>query len=1857
MKNPRFNTFYFLFVLAAVCFHSSALEPIKLSLGTTHHGVQPGKSTQIYQFAVPDPPEDLTVYLTSNGDNFYRMFATKFDTELRANSTKNDYYTLGTHFLLIDIKARQLPQGSAKKIYYIGVDCVSGEQCDYQLRFEHPTNYTASVNERVYPRSSKNGSDSIVVFKIPKNDTTERVIINAARLYTRSNSSMPMKAYISREIGDAENPVVSLMDFDTAWDSGLATIIHKTQPDFCTDCNWTLRLIFDDPVVVQARTYGPVERIRQYIRFDDVAMAETQNTYVIHLDEDRVNENSSVLLTFQFYEGLVNYFIHPDVLPSRLQDYLWNISSYGEEVIRLSALERKKFGFNKKIYITVKPTETVAYSISYRPINTESKSWYGGQTLAPEKTYMSFIQDGEVQTFWYHAQCNLSTDLGVFANTGNVHVAVFRCEYLEDCYLTAANFSNLGAIQKLVYYSNSSKMWKSGSFNASHVNYTHYCHYAIGVLGASQNPSTNESSYEIWVDQKNTVTKLIEGSTFKAEMAAFVQRQFTFRIQNEANIERVTFRVTPLSGRGQYTLNFAPYDPNALPFHTTSTAWSIDVARSPLQTTLAGVYNLTLTALEASIFFITPVIHRKNTTSGTTTHKPLTLPAGVTLRHSISKDEVAYFQFRTNFPKNFSGSITVLIQPIRGKVTMYMNVNGKSLPSNKSDEHAWRSYGNQLTISSFYPDFNPQGLYQIAVYPQPYNRSQYYDTYSFSIAYINSEEFLYLRDGFPFDFTVSKSMPMYFEIDYSPEDGDLLFTKSSRSDYELFVSANPLIVFPNQTSYTARTQNTFSVALKENQLRSACHFSNSTSKYETCTIYLSAFTNYTYPVGGYIIVSKSKKTVDLAEGVSSYQPILRDQTYRFNYYPSSLSNLLVVKAWSQYKKVSVFAKVKSYRPQNHSFVTQPDLAYPTNKDFDFSAKGIVSHSMSEYKDEFVIPADKLKELCHSDVINCVVTLTVYPDTSGDVDSNEDIIEPPVFLIMVSGDYVILNSHTPVYDFVFKDQIRYYELSISKSKCQNCTLSIDITPVSQAKLYIVVSAGTSTRPTPEDNDFHLNGTHFKLTQEQAKRHSKEFYGEWTIGVYGGEDASYHIVASFDDNKETVILGGHPFEFAMDENDTKAFQYYLDSPDEIEIRSHVEKGRLSTEAYAFKSEQSREEPLNAYFIHRTLLDGTTLMVLPEETAKRITPCYISITLQAFDNNTLGNVVVLHPEDNIVLVDGHFYTDILEPGDKIYFKYQQMRNSSEKEALTINNYIDVQLFAGNITASVYDSPSRNNESLVLKHTPLDGDHFFSLYPQTQTDSHAKPYTNLFIKIEAHSHTKFSIVAGSENKKIKLADGVMHTDYLNQNQEVKYTVPLPIFNASDPFEVKININLYNYGSKSTLKDLLALAATGFPTFFDGELVVKQANNEEYRTRMPFTANYSSEKDKNGDYFASQLLVIGSYQLAAIFSVYDGAGQQASLEFKLRNSNILPTKYAIFVQSTKPLALPVGGLHFNRVSDKHSAIYEIYASKSGVLAIELVECYGKVRIDATDSIQKMQSNHWDLKVSRPSEEVLYGHLKVRQGTVYVRITVLDGVVNNKTTNEKVALYRFQTRLFSEQSVLPYDSFYRGGNGIVNWNIDTKNQSTVELVWSDAAVDQQENIFKDYDVEPIYNVLIARDRLTLEAYSKCGVLPNDAELSESHDDYLKSNKIYVSKSLSLQDFESQTQQKRNQQFDLKDNEAVTYYGVVVAKLNGYANGNNFTSWSIPLVYESVQISVGLMGGLSTPTWIVIAVVTLTLTVLVIGFLLFKYYKRYKLTKARLQFEMQDIRNVAHALPEDVIEKQVEQAQQARHTALVEEPQA
>ena len=1846
MTISRFSSrsiFCFL-ILVGLCSFARAQKFVDISFGNTYHRVQEGESTQLYKFNVPEPLSDVSVYLSSNGDNFFRMFGSKTTMGLKSNSPMIDYFRIGTHFLMIDISAHQLSQ-SPDKMYYIGVDCVSLDPCDYQLRLEHPSNYTAGVREKIYPRSSKNGSDSVVVFKIPQNETTNRLVLSASRLYTRSDNSTPLHAYVFRNNSEAANPTYSLMFLDTAWDSGLATIIHKSQPEFCTGCNWTMRVVFDDPVVLQANAYAAVERIRLYARFDDVALPQTHNTYVINLEEDKIPENASVVLNFQFYEGFVHTYIHPDVLPDRLDDYLWNITSYGEETIRISAAERKKLGFNKKIYISVSPSQQVAYSISYRALSAESKTWYGGQTLYPEKAYKSFIQDGEVQTFWYHPLCNSSTNLGVFAETGNIYVAVMKCEYFENCYFTPENFTNLDTLDKIMYYSNSSKMWKSGVISATHANHDTYCHYAISVLGASKNTSSKESSFEIWVDQHNTVTRLVEGTTFKAEMSAFTTRQFSYRLLNDTGVDHIRFQINPLSGRGQYKLKFAPYSIyQQPPYETTSTSWNIDVHRSDVTRTLAGDYYLNVTAVEASIFFITPIIYRNSSSDGNkTVHKPVTLPAGVAMRYSISKDQIAYFKFTTNFPKSFEGSVSVLLQPIRGKFKLEMTVDNKT-------DSPWKSSSNELTVSSGDKIFEPQGTYLVAVSPLPYDRGLYYDTYSFSIAYVNSEEFLYLRDGFPFFFTVSKAAPKYFEIDYFPEDGDLMITKSSRSEYEIYLSLNPSILLPNHTAYTAKTQNTFSIRLKESELRKACQFSNSTSKFESCIIYASAFTNLTADVDSYILVSKSKRPVDLAEGLSSYHPIVADIPFHFNFYPSTLEKPLVVKGWSQYRKVSVFAKVKDYKAQDPTQLHDLLLQYPTNKDADFSAKGTALQEMNEYKDEFVIPADKLKQLCNNDLMECVVTLTVYAE-SGYV-SNDDDIEPPIFSIMVTGDVQKLDSHVPTYDLIFKYQVKYYEISISESKCENCTLFIDITSSKQDDVMILLSKGTSSRPTPDDADFTVNSAHFKLTKSEAKNHGKEFYGEWTIGVYSFEDANYQITVSFKDNQEALILGGHPFAFSLDKSAKKAFQYYLDTPGEIEIRTYIEKGKATTTAYVFKNEQTRDLPVPATFIKKAQADGSILLILPEETAKQVRPCYISITLEAHENNTAGNLVVLHPNENIVLMDGNFYTDILEPQDRLYFKYQQMKNSTEPEAQTISNYIDVIVFAGNITASVYNNTARSDTGLLMRKSPLPGEHFFGLYPQTLSESDGKPYTNFYVVIEASSHAKFSIVAGSQNKKIKLADGVMHTDYLDLRQEVKYAMMLPTFTDRSPYNIKININLYNEGAKNPVIGGANSTIAAFPSLEEGVLVMKQPNGEEFRHRFEFTANYTSEANKNGDYSASQLLIIGGHELMKTMTILNGTDTQASLEFKLKNPHSIATKYSVIAQVTKPIALPVGGLHVNRVSNRQSVIYEIFAAKSGTLAIELVECYGKVRMEATDSIEKLNSGHWDLRVNVPSEEVLYGHLKVNRVTIYVRVSLLDGVANGKIPTQKEALYKFQTRLFGENNILPYDSFYRGKNGIINWNINLFDQSKLDLIWGDASADRTENIFTEYDVEPVYNVLITKDRLTLETYSKCGFRANDDELDEPHDGFVKFNKIQANKSISFTEFAANTRKERNQQFEIDSTGEVTYYAIVVAILNGYAHGSNFTSWSIPLIYDSVQISVA--GAVSTPTWIIIAVVTLTVAVIVVGCLLCKYYKRYKLTQARLQFEMQDIRNVATTASEEEVGREIERIKHERHTVLVEE---
>jgi len=322
------------------------------------------------------------------------------------------------------------------------------------------------------------------------------------------------------------------------------------------------------------------------------------------------------------------------------------------------------------------------------------------------------------------------------------------------------------------------------------------------------------------------------------------------------------------------------------------------------------------------------------------------------------------------------------------------------------------------------------------------------------------------------------------------------------------------------------------------------------------------------------------------------------------------------------------------------------------------------------------------------------------------------------------------------------------------------------------------------------------------------------------------------------------------------------------------------------------------------------------------------------------------------------------------------------------------------------------------------------------------------------------------------------------------------------------------------------------------------------------------------------------------------------------------------------------------------------------VLVIEVFECFGKVVFSATKSLERLENRNFDLEVRKPSLNGLYGELKIdAPGTIFLSVKAVNGIVDADVGGEKEALFKIQTKLFTLGDKFPYDYFIPGDEGRLQWNI--LSDGKVRIQWTDSSFDQEsddasfDSVFKDYNISYQYKMVVTKSPILADSLARCDFYPNAFEGEFTN---LSDYKVVMGNITPTSGGDGSLLSN----YDLELENGGDYY-VNLVQMTAGVKGDQVV-WEFPIIYETTQVNLSEAGSEEERTFLMWVVIVSVAGLLVVGSALMYYFKRYKRVVAKLNYEMQDVRNIAAINTEEVLDDRdrVIDVGKAKYTGLVEE---
>ena len=1562
----------------------------------------------------------------------------------------------------------------------------------------------------------------VAIGEDPHNEI-DHVIISAELLNVQYLTST---IHVYANLGN-EPPSTGKYDFraETLWPNSKGIIVAPGDRKYSTKNNYTILIEAEigSMVAIRMRKYKKENTLTVGPKRLDALRGDKSIHFVVDLKANSIGDDDDLDIWFTPYSGLSRVRIAAEEFPKTDEDYKLEFSEFGEDHIKLKPFERHFLGIKTKMYITVTALRFgMSFGIRLRKNNNLiafGEVDAGILKLAEQVNYLLYSEK--------MSSYNKDIIFTVNQITGITDLFIKQCE-TQNCEVTKEEVrdyyqgtKNISKVYPQFLVSEGDNKLKQLTLKQENEhcrfkspelgNDEDHCLYAVAIVGKSPDAYQN-NRYKLLVKRPSTIISIREGEALRDFVDYNNYKYYSFSLMSGDGVESIVFQITSLTGSSTLFVSRTEMYPSYSSEFRSDPHGKVTIKRTEANQYLQGNYYIGVYGGTYTSFLLTVILNREQWhQSGNTTvptRSVIELTPGYSQRDVLKYGEIGYYKFKNDIPRD-KNHIDINIRAIKGRVAVYVRNDGV-LPSNTSYMWANTKGDGQLQIGgNITENYKPTGVYYIAVYPLLQGNNQLLDSYSYTINYVPSNEVMALESGFGFWGSISKQRPMFFKFEYGPEDGDVLITKSLDKDkVTLYISFEDWNQFPNSENYniTTRNQTATTTKISKETLEKACKF-NSDVELKDCNVFISALTEESKNTRLFVTITKENQITELIDGRYGYYPLAFDTPLYFYFLPQFDDKLATIMTEAATRSVTVYANVGE------------TLKYPTLTNYDFNSKELKRGYHGDHINEIIIREESLSK-CQTRYSACVVTLGVFPDTSKQNETIHD--EFPVFSLVVTSEIQQLHQGIPVQGSLEARSIKYYNLFVTNS---NSTLHISVTPLSHTRVTLVIAYGASSRPTLDEGNYlmktHLGENDLEVSLEDLQRvvpDQMNMDGEWVLGVYSQQPAQFQLQYSFEDFKIFELTSRLPYDYRIS-NQTKYYKYFnYNKRRDLIFRLTKEYGTANMYVNSVKPEDDiyKNLPSKTKNQWSFLSSGERgEIVIKAGNDSFCNMCYYLIAVESTDSSS-GSLLARHRGDLVILRDGKPMTEKLLKNQKSsfsYFKHDQ-RETFDISVVAISGAVNVSVFTNRSMTEA--SKIRAHQVSFGRHTSIRISPDLEEFEVPSSQSLEKEY---YLQVKATKDSVYTIIVSSSNTLTTLHDGMTQYAILQSNESNTYRYEIP----EDVFQKALTQNL-------TSLNRLKFQLNVFNTYF--ELLREFAPNADYdkHSLLPdmeinLIADYVAEKTASHPGTVSMRFPIAPYKRYRTFNGLKNEirsteltfvrpelhlnpmpgmkAVSAQLEIVVNNTNDLPIQYSLVGRTKDVVFLSVGQEHLSKLPVQGEELYEVHVAQSGVLAVEVWECYGKLNFEIADSLEKVHENRWDVEVKRPSKDFLVGTVEVTPRTYYIKVKVIDGIKDEGEGLESFSLYKIQTRLYQMTDPLPYDRFFYPRNGNLQYSINHPN-SQLQFYWKDVEIYEQDRkeLKRTYDMEITYKLVLTKDQVLAGVISKCGIIPDE------HSGYYLSNTTY-----------------------------------------------------------------------------------------------------------------------------------------------------
>ena len=1756
--------------------------------------------------------------------------------------------------------------------FYIGIKCYT--QCSFALKASYDSEYFFTLQENPntetlvgsYNLEYESTGAKILKFYVPLNKKNyQRILIKAQQVHP----SQINESFIIYMNENNNPPTTSRYHFKgiEAWNSGQCILISDsftnlwsstTYGNFSnSDVNYTLLIQAPSgsSIQVTVQAYNDLIKVKLQQNLQDMVYMDNKLTYELNIDDSSFTnfQNNNMLLTLTAFSGNPDIYVNPDTLPASLTEYKWKSNEDGKESLIVTAQERTAAqATNRKFFITVYGKLTSTFSL-----------WIG---TSNDFNYLSFgvTQTGSIATdeiinyrLFIFSEENMNITAILNTESGNPDLYVKLCllndsftdwrmarDERKKCFITAEDVKNRytatpGNAQMFLYSDNvggkdaisfkydAEKCMQQNSDESRPFSFNK-CMYVVGVHGNCN--WQNESQFSLVVTHSQHHIILTEGTPQRNRADLGTTSYFKFTLMDGKNVESLKFHVTEISGRVTTYVSKKSRYPNEKDYEKMSYShWgnlNFEAAELVNSTDklLSGTYHLAVYSETAATYSVLTTVKRITEENEEEQFQKITLSEGVPQFYSFIYDpkEKHYFTFKTSFSKANS-DVMIHLTPFRGAFRLYILNTRKSqldYPTTNDYHYTLEPNENTLLIRNTSDFWTKKAKFVIlveALKDDAIETAQ--NLYEFVIQYSTSESMKTLSSHNPLREAVQNDSYSFYRCEAHRGDESIEISinvhtfnpyyKTMLQVFFSFQSSNP---FPDEkhNEFNTTVQNNIWILVENSDLTTNCPylFDDNLNYTKQCVFYMSvrAFeadaSEITYSIStkrNYIEKTETIAFQELSDNApqSVHYSSTNPEPLYFLYKLEKTKRPLHISAFTQeYYYGKNFVLYANFHPLSNITSKVLNEYFPKENQ---NGVSFVVDSQWHHSISFTIYQEKFKDLaCTETVEGCGLFLSIFLKN----DTNFGYYNPSAnssFTIQVTRKLITLIPGVPFNGLVVDNEIKYFRFEINEEKT---TILISVTPLNDGDPDLIVNRGLN-KEWPDLFNYEY-GSKMKNSDQISIDHRRDNITEnntYVIGVYGKKNCSFVLTATYGDFQMINLYEGSPVAMTLKAKDRMYFKYTNYAGDQdFRVIFSKEFGDYLFAMTTLKDNEDFIEKLPDFKKKNYFWSNLDAKDLDH------------IFIQKEDKNYCGNcsyVLMVEAEKEssfTLLASGSDYSVYLQHA-KSFKDFVLAKNNNSYVTYFYEDIeriiVTILVYQGKIKATLFNSSEHVNP--VATRT---NDNTNNVQLVFEPGKAYMFYTMVSVLVEGLTSSNYTISIHGEGKDRNIRYGI--TEYGEASAFAKYNFTF-YSNANEESEqfysVTLKSNSYSSNTSNSTSHNISYSIMANTT-----LTVQLLNTNENNSNYVYISRsndyiFARFKAKKGDYVIivdnSKSPVGFSYNILLSFSGMD----------------------LIYPDMEYMNYLSVGKANY----------YQLLIENNSKILVELFQCYGKNRLFVASNQNNIMNHQSDLKSeldnSISSNQIINLYDTKNLNEIYIAVKSIEGgnidIFSGSNNNTyKISRYMIKTH-YSKSGQTPYEVFYPGNDGKLffikegdSLKFAMKRLNCEKDCRTAMKISMKNSIkYYKYTIKFNYDVSYLEESVTcFQLYN--GTFTNTGNALESA--------IFYEFNYNPIEQESDLAFTLNIK-DYKFLENTPYYAKVVAQVFVEEN-NGIQPYSF--FYKTVEFYPGIQmlinkeneGG-SGLIWIFVIVLVALVGALVAAFF---FFSKYKKTEKQLNYELQDVRNVA-----------------------------